>query len=307
MDLSSIKVLVTHANCPDGIASALIVRDVMPDVRVVALDYGADRDALPVEPGMLFVDMSPPAARVQEFVDAGAIVLDHHKTARGVVEAFGDNGRFGDEQTDPGVCGAMLAFWHAWKGPRCHSMRWRDAVLSFATLAGVRDTWQREHPAWQAACEQAEYLRFVGLDRALELGLDAVIANQGWLGSHLWARKQEAAMRAAEQCYKTRCAEHALAIVAGVDVVSDVADLLDADLVAGFRYEARCYPVLHVSLRSRGRVDVGALAQRLGGGGHSGAAGYRIDWTGDCSQMDPFHAIHHTLGLACQQALGDAE
>ena len=29
-----------------------------------------------------------------------------------------------------------------------------------------------------------------------------------------------------------------------------------------------------VSLRSRGRVDVGAIAQQLGGGGHHNAAGF---------------------------------
>ena len=108
--LKAVKTIVAHEKCPDGIAAALILKDVLPEARVIFCQYSTpEHETLAAEPGMLFADFSPPKARVQEFVDKGAVVLDHHKTAKDIVAAFGDNGVFGDEIAEPGVSGAVLA------------------------------------------------------------------------------------------------------------------------------------------------------------------------------------------------------
>jgi hypothetical protein len=114
--LREVTTLVTHDNCSDGLASAMLVKDAMPHhVEIVFVSYGTPAYLnLKAESGMLFCDIAPPEARAQEFVDAGALVLDHHKTQRHIVEMFGERGVFGDETRDPGVSGAMLAFLEVW-------------------------------------------------------------------------------------------------------------------------------------------------------------------------------------------------
>lgn len=56
-------------------------------------------------------------------------------------------------------------------------------------------------------------------------------------------------------------------------------------------------PACRISLRSKGRVDVGALAQRLGGGGHHNAAGCTVEGS-------PAEVQQRILGLL-EDALGD--
>ncbi len=113
--LSAVRRVIVHANCADGMASAMILHDALPDAEVVFLQHGtAEFLSLPATTGMLFCDISPPADRVAEFVGVGAIVLDHHKTVRDVVEAFGDCGVFADETKEPGVSGALLAYREVW-------------------------------------------------------------------------------------------------------------------------------------------------------------------------------------------------
>jgi len=113
--LQTIRTIVTHENCSDGLASAMILKSVLPGANVVFLSYNsAAHKELSAIPGMIFCDFSPYVERVQEFIDAGAIVLDHHKYQKDVVEAFGANGVFADETTNPGVAGALLAYQEVW-------------------------------------------------------------------------------------------------------------------------------------------------------------------------------------------------
>ena len=111
MNFDNIKTIVTHDKCADGRASALILLDVFPGANVVFCNYNTpEYNDLPATEGMIFCDIVPPAHRVEEFIAVNAIVLDHHKTNKEIVAKFGDNGRFADEATEPGVSGASLAF-----------------------------------------------------------------------------------------------------------------------------------------------------------------------------------------------------
>lgn len=113
--LQAVKTIVTHDNCADGLASAMILRDVLPKAQLLFLQYNSpDHLNLEATEGMLFCDFSPPAGRVEEFTKAGAVVLDHHKGAKDIVAAFGEFGVFADEKDDPGVSGAVLAFREVW-------------------------------------------------------------------------------------------------------------------------------------------------------------------------------------------------
>lgn len=69
------------------------------------------------------------------------------------------------------------------------------------------------------------------------------------------------------------------AVIPSTTLTSDVCELVDADLVAGFAYgadEGGQRVRLSWSLRSRAGVDVSAIAARHGGGGHTAAAGFSV-------------------------------
>lgn len=137
--LKAVKTIIVHDNCSDGLMSAILLKDaygqvgLQPELKFI--QYGTE-DYKKLEPGpdMMFCDFSPSIKTVkqvqdgvesfpvdeadkpllQRWVDAGTLILDHHKGAKEVVAAFGDNGIFGDAETMPGVSGAWLAFREVW-------------------------------------------------------------------------------------------------------------------------------------------------------------------------------------------------
>lgn len=238
--LKSITHLVTHGPaCPDGIASALIVKDALPDVRVSFMNYGTkEHRELEPAPGLLFCDFTPVRERVQEFVKAGAICLDHHPTAKDIVEAFGENGVFGLNERNE--CGAWLAYEHVWKplrrrhmvtsgDPSSANYEW---VHHFAELAAIRDTWKRGDPRWEAACQQAAELIFWGFEhrsKAIKAG-----GIPGWavrderLGKHLLDKQLSAAQRSLEESHSFVTTRGTRVLVfQGVSTTSDAAEIAD--------------------------------------------------------------------------------
>ena len=279
--LLAVRTIVTHEGCADGIASAIILRDALPSARVEFVQYNtpAHRD-LRATPGLLFCDMTPPAARVQEFVDAGAIALDHHRGAREIVDAFGERGVFADEATEPGVSGATLAFREVWSTVVLHhgySDCYESALGDLAKLAGIRDTWQRNDPRWREACAQAAALRFWPPETLIGAPIDALAARLE-IGDTLLQRDEARDERSIAEAYRFEVGGLRVVAFEGLHT-SDIAERLEgeADLVLGWRYrmeDGRARMV--ISARSNGAVSALALATANGGGGHERAAGFKI-------------------------------
>lgn len=184
LDLTALKDvtdIVCHDNCSDGTMSAILLQDALPAARIHFCGYGLAHERLEARPNMLFCDFHPHESTYRRFVDAGAIILDHHKSAANIIEAFGSRGVFADESREPGVSGAVLAYRHVWlplKEERWASYGVSSGVLaeirvhlreaeraraeSYARLIGIRDTWQKHDPDWLRACELSECLRFFG-------------------------------------------------------------------------------------------------------------------------------------------------
>jgi hypothetical protein len=289
--LTAVKNIVVHGGaCPDGIASAMILHDALPDAEIRFVQYQTPEQAsLEPKPNMLFCDITPVAERAADFVAAGAVVLDHHKTAKPVVEAFGPMGAFGDEKDDPGVCGAVLAYRHVWMpvmaargGPA------RDVgaarVFDFATLAGIRDTWLNKHPRWREAVVQAEMLRFyplehwMGMRAAFSEAQVPVWAERRKLGEVVVARHEASVKRALEKVWRFTTAKGTRVIMfEGTHLSSDAAEVIDkeADIVIGFGFVVEGGEQKQIfSMRSHTGYDVAVLCKSFGGGGHTAAAGF---------------------------------
>ena len=285
---SNVTTLVTHARCPDGTASALIVQDALPqkiDVKFVQYNTPGHTQ-LEAKPGLLFVDFSPPRERLQEFISAGALVLDHHKSQRDIIEAFGpDQSIYGDEVVEPGVSGAVLAYRHIWKPLKpINGSSYPHWVSNFAQLIGIRDTWQKDSPDWDQACAYASALMFFpSAEDALALGLPNLCvgweSRYGWAGVVSYDKHVARAKYVAEHAYRwTSPNGTRLALFQGTSVSSDAIGYLpDVDLVAGFDVICEEGIVKYLySLRSRRDFDCSSFAKKHGGGGHIRAAGFSI-------------------------------
>lgn len=297
--LRAVTHVVTHANCPDGVASAVVLKDALPDVRVSFMAYGekAHRE-LAAEPGLIFCDFTPIRERVAEFVAAGAICLDHHPTAKDIVEAFGENGVFGLNEKNE--CGAWLAYTEVWVPLYDReAMGETDDVRLFASLAAIRDTWKKGDPSWKKACEQAATLMFWGFDAmARKSAFDGMVLlledleQEHSLGAHLLEKQLDAARKAISEAYSFTTSKGTRVLMfQGVSATSDAAEMLDGEIpspsfptlginiVAGFHYKLDDGKLqLQFSTRSHTGYDVGAFAKsKPGGGGHKAAAGFTVE------------------------------
>lgn len=293
--LKAVKTIYVHGGgCPDGIASAILLHDALPSAKIRFVQYNSEEHLnLQAGPGVLFADFTMKEDQVKAFVDAGTIVLDHHKGAKDIVSAFGDNGRFGDEATEPGVCGAVLCYRHVWMpvmaafgGPA------RDVgaaqALDFATLAGIRDTWQRKDPRWSEACAQAEMLRFFPEDRwlALERPFSRSHADL-WderrrVGAMLVEKHARSVKKTLEKSWRFKSAKGTrVTVFEGTSMSSDASDVAEeTDLVIGLGFVIENgKQTMIFSTRTRGAYNCLALCKSFGGGGHSSAAGFSLDIT----------------------------
>lgn len=318
--LRNIKTVISHGNnCPDGVASAMVVADAyrallgtapLPEIRVV--DHQSEEKAnLEPAAGMLFVDISPSEEKAQAFIDVGTLVLDHHKKGSSV-QAFvrAGLGVFGDEDRDPGVCGAVLAYEHVWKPLREGGQPAPEGasfptealaiepliVREFSRLSGIRDTWQTRSPDWLKACKMAEALRFWPLEKLLEL------KPLEWkpfidLGQVLWDRKTRTVTKVSERVFRwTSPRGTRVAIFQGVKLSSDVAEAIGSstDLIVAYdiAYENGEFKLI-CSTRSRGAYDCGALALAYGGGGHTRAAGFNHPM--DLDSPNPYQMVQRLV------------
>jgi len=279
------RVIVTHDNCADGTVSAMLLQNALPTAKVVFVQHGTDAfKNLAVEPHMLFCDIAPPAERASEFKEAGAVVLDHHRTAWTVVQSFGDMGVFADESVEPGVSGAVLAYrvWDAlteFCGPA-----FREWVCHFATLTGIRDTWQNQSPLWGEACRQAQLLHLVPNNLWLGWSLVDLAENWesqfDWLADVLTERHKKSVERSIGRGARFTSEKGTRVILfASLSNTSDAAEILgdSVDLVAGFSYEQdNGVNKLIYSTRSHTDFDCAAFCKAQGGGGHTRAAGFSL-------------------------------
>lgn len=316
------KILVVHGNCPDGLASAMIIRQALPAIELKFLNHGTDEYyQLPAVPGMIFCDIIPPPHRIEEFISAGAVCLDHHKQAEVFVKMFGELGMFGDEKHNPGVSGAVLAcrevFERVFEGDLDRDF---SAIQEFATLIGVRDTFYKEHPEWQTACEVTSGLNFYSPEEMLAMPAAEWLPICKNIGKVLYQRNLKAAEKSIKTAHTfTSALGTRVLIFEGTKASSNAADLLDQDydLVIGYASQIISSKLQIIfSTRSHTNFDCGAFCSAQGGGGHTQAAGFtyftherwRYTWWQKILSLfqDPQRTISHPFYLF-EQILHDYE
>jgi hypothetical protein len=368
--LKAVKTIIVHDNCADGLMSAILLKDAYsqvglhPEIRFV--QYGTEAyKALKPEPNTLFCDFSPfipdveveasgakrkvpDPEKLQPWVESGTLILDHHKGAKAAVTSFGDNGVFGDEQTNPGVSGAVLAFqevWqpfynyalsenmrevstedmdNVWASDRIDKESERSFAFDLAAVAGIRDTWMNKHPRWREACVLNEVLKFYPNEDWLEMSLPFRPGNRGFwterlkLGNLLWTKHEKGIQKCIERAWRFTSAKGTRVVVfEGVRSSSDVAEMIakEADLIMGFDYQAETpkdggptTQQIIYSTRSHTNFNCMEFAKRFGGGGHTRAAGFNIDFHREVFNREASSpAFHHATIAAALNPYSLAE
>lgn len=268
MKIPDITQIIVHADCPDGIASGVILER-LPQAQFAKVVYANHEDlkVLPAQQGQIFCDICPPLERVAEFRDVGAIVLDHHASTREVVEKFGPQGVYGGTWES----GASLAY------------KLYDSVVevqradffgyypdTFAKLISIRDTYQRDHRLWEEACLLSTAVRFFKKSVLSWEATARILVND----------RKDRAKKAVEkgilQVYQGATTSYNVLYVNSTDT-TDMTEYTDVDLIVGASLHfGLTTPEYQVSLRSpSGKVPCNLVAEHYQGGGHKGAAGFR--------------------------------
>jgi hypothetical protein len=293
--LRAVKKIIVHKSCADGMASAVILHDVLPDAEIRFILYNTpEHTAMEPEEGLLICNFSPPGVNRSEAMDleakaeiereigeryaaAGTMLLDHHRQAKDIVMGFGDMGVFADEIERPGIAGANLAYEEVWI-PLCGE---RDSyeqhnVETIARLSGIRDTWRRNDPEWKPACYLAEAFRFFPAESWIDKSDTFSQIHQSWwaerriMGKTLFERTEKAVKRAIENSWRfTTPLGTRVVMFSGTRLSSDAAELLheDADFVVGFDYMGvtdNQTASLVYSTRSHTGYDCGAFCKAHG-------------------------------------------
>lgn len=293
--LKSVKHLITHANCADGIASALILKDALPGVHVSFMRYDTqEHKKLAPEPGMLFVDFTPyiPVDPRTERRDellirlwrgVGVLVLDHHPTVKDIVEAFGENGVFGLNEKNE--CGAWLAYEHVWlplrEAGRANPPPAWDAdmgvVKRFAELAAIYDTWKKNDPSFEEAGRQSSMLTFLPLRLRSEMKLFEALAfcKDEKLAAIIRERDLDAARKSLEEGASFTTSKGTRGIMfQGVAATSDAAEIQEQYEVYNESIQGDAIPrsrsFTDLIVGFRYRVDAGKLQLQFSMRSHTG-------------------------------------
>lgn len=302
LDLSAVDTAVVHANCPDGMASAILLKDAFygRDVKIVFAQHNTEAyENIEPRRGLLFCDLGPPVRckdgvilepeKLQRFLDVGAIVMDHHDTTAPVTKTFVEAGlgAFGDEKTMPGICGAALAYEHAWKPLRGALAIQEVFARKFSRLAGIRDTYQRQSPEWDEGCQHAETLMFFPKEHWLGMSFTELASR--WekefrpLGPLLMVKKRNTVDSFIEKSYRFQTAKGTrVCVISSHAHTTDTADFLrdQVDLVLGFGYlVSDGKPKVICSTRAHTGFNCIGLAESHNGGGHTKAAGFSLELT----------------------------
>ena len=262
-----------HANCPDGFASALVANLFLGDVGVEyrPIQYGDRVPDVSNYRNIYILDFSFKKSILEEMAKDGrkVVVLDHHKTGQEELEGLVlSNG--GLVKFDMGKCGSVLT-WEYFTGA---------AVPTLLEYVQDRDLWKWKLPFSReisAALDLKErtFEDWSKFQRALTNGSSQIV-EQGRAVLKYIERKVDGLASRAEV---TSIGGHTIHVVNSSVWQSEIGERL-CYLWPGEKFAA-VYFVSEgseiYSLRSRpGEFDVSAIAKLYGGGGgHPGAAGFK--------------------------------
>lgn len=293
---------IYHGGCTDGVAAAWAIWKKFPTWKFYPGVYQKEPpyDLIAGAEEVVFVDFSYKQNVMRKVAKAGKrlTVLDHHKTARDDLIPLFEEGVIDAGEFDMGRCGALMAwdYYHdaSARPPLLMKVDAQDRFTpdrDAATIMALRSYAHKPDDdtvtAWQRLMIWWDWLM-------TDEGFNALSSDGQAIHRYYRARVEET---------KPHAAPVDIGEYKGVPVVnapfylaSDVAGELAVNAPDGIAavWWLNKDGSVTFSLRSRGEVDVGKLATSFGGGGHPGAAGFRMDSLFACmsdTRIDGFGAV----------------
>ena len=254
--------ILYHAQCFDGFGAAWAAWKKFDEEAVyIPAIHGEPFPELPADADVLMVDMAYPRERHLELEKKvrSLTVVDHHVTS---MKAIGD---LPNTHFDMNHSGAVLAWMFLHPGV---------PVPELLLYVEDRDLWRFKLPdSREVAASLSSYPKQFDLWEALStMGVEK-LKQDGGVILRMQAQKVN---EMCESFFWKMIDGHRVPVVNATCFTSEVGDRLaqlhpTAPFVAFFyeKEKIRCW-----GLRSPGRMDVSAIAKKLGGGGHPGAAGF---------------------------------
>ena len=285
--LKTCKRVYFHSNCPDGIISRNFLQYLrsrgMNDFTGVEYHAHNPGKSAEVVEGAVFVDLSPIPEQYEEFLEAGAVILDHHNTVLPLFEKFKD--KYPDQlvfgETDKTESGAWLVYkcLDRWMQTTNFVSRNTAHFKVIAKMIAIGDCWDKSSPeAFENARSLGKYIGLYGNDYAEIPGGEFINRSQeyGRLTRDNTARTAKSFIR------RTHCDLEVLFYNTreGISDLAEVArEKYGADLVVSWYQQCvkNDGEVTSFSLRSNDNFDCGKFAKLFeGGGGHKRAAGFQV-------------------------------
>ncbi|MEX3983857.1 DHHA1 domain-containing protein [Paraburkholderia sp. EG287A] len=264
--------IIYHAECPDGFGAAYAAwRKWGEKAEYVPAEHGSYQtlDELEVDNRLVYIlDFSFPRATLDEMAKRArsVIILDHHKTAKELLAGF-PNAVF-----DMHKSGARLAWEH---------FHPTEPLPRMLECIEDRDLWAWRLPDAANALSYLDTLPhdFEVWDRAARCTPQAwaTLVEQGELMQRKFMWVVSTVARAAEPvCF---CGVHGHKVELGA-----ASGLLASDVGHAVYEKSGTFAMLwsigggklKVSLRSKPGIDAAKMAEQFGGGGHAGAAAFRL-------------------------------
>lgn len=273
MDSYKDIVVIYHADCRDGFGAAYAAWKKFGD----AATYVPQRTQTDLPEGitnkeLYIVDFSYDQATLEKLVatNRSVVVIDHHQTAEAAVTSFPEN------IFDLNHSGAVLAWQYFHPGTEVPELLryiedhdlWRFALTENREYNVALGQYDVNFEVWDALIEELKdgdkKINFIAKGALIAKFEDKLVATimkhkerVRFEGHEVWAVN-------AERIYRS---------ILG----NQLAELNEAEgqTAIGIVYY-RSHGAVNVSLRSRGNVDVAAIAEQYGGGGHKNAASIKV-------------------------------
>lgn len=294
-----VRKIISHKTCADGTAAAMICHAaISPLILGVEINFmfykTKEHDEIPAEPGLMFIDFTPPYSRWEEFKACGTIIIDHHKTTAPYIN--GENVVF-----DPTKSGALLCYENV-MAPLVAKYnhvnpellcKWRE----FAEYISIYDTWQKTSPSWDDANDMTQGVLTFGDKLCLETPTpDFDLIKK--IGNRVRHKVQSKAKHIGDGALYQEFNGIKVAFYNNSEkITSEIGEYLrdKCTFSVGYsiiREDGKNRMLL--SFRSNDDFDVSKIALAMGGGGHKGAAGTSLNF-GD--KIPSLEVLFQTIAL----------
>jgi oligoribonuclease NrnB/cAMP/cGMP phosphodiesterase (DHH superfamily) len=278
------QIIVYHNNCPDGFTAAYVAKLRYPFAQLVGLDHGLSEEYITslisgcAETDVLMVDFSFRTREQNDMLAKSALslrILDHHKTAQKVLEGA-PYAVFDMERS-----GAGLAWDYLFGKDSPYSEMQHAERPWYVDYVEDRDLWRFKLPMSR---EVNAYIMTFPYDIA---GWDKM-AKSGFMyaataGEAVILQIEKYVREAVKQAQPGKLGHAGRLYTVGIVNIpylntSEVVDALAHRYDIGLGWFERADGVIQFSARSlkTNDVDVSAIAQAFGGGGHRTAAGWQV-------------------------------